>query len=415
MHRVVITGLGAITPIGLSVEEFWANLTAGVSGVGPITQFDATGFPVRIAAEVKGFDPRDYMDFKEARRSHRSTHFALAAARMALADAGLTVDRANAENVGVVINTGGGGIGELEGATRILDQRGPERVSPFVVPNVMANAVSCPVSIHTGAQGPVITSTSACASGTQAFLEAMHILRRGEAEAIIAGATDALITPVVIASLANAGALSRRNEEPERASRPFDRDRDGFVMGEGAIAMILETEAHARRRGARIYAEVAGGALTADAYHITAPEPSGDGAIKAMRRALEYAQMRPEESNVVFAHGTSTPLNDVVETKAIKAAFGEHAYRIPVSATKSMVGHLLGAAGAISALAAVLAIRNGVIPPTINLENPDPECDLDYVTQVARKQSVRAAMVNAFGFGGQNAVLIFRKYAEEYY
>ncbi|MFQ6059108.1 MAG: beta-ketoacyl-[acyl-carrier-protein] synthase family protein, partial [Anaerolineae bacterium] len=273
MHRVVITGLGAITPIGLTVENFWHNLVNGVSGVGLITQFDATGFPVRIAAEVKGFDPRDYMDFKEARRSHRSTHFALAATRMALADAGLTMERAEAEKVGVVINTGGGGIGEAETAAHILARKGPRGVSPLVVPNVMANAVACLVSIHTGARGPVITSTSACASGTQAFLEAMHILRRGEAEVIIAGATDSLITPVAMASLAKAGALSRRNEEPQRASRPFDRDRDGFVMGEGAGIMILETEAHARRRGTRIYAEVAGGALTADAYHITAPEP----------------------------------------------------------------------------------------------------------------------------------------------
>ena len=410
MKRVVITGLGAITPIGNDVDAFWHNLTAGISGVGPIAQFDATGLPVRIAAEVKGFDPRDYMDFKEARRSHRSTHFALATARMALADAGLTVDRASAERVGVVINTGGGGIGEVETATHAMARKGPRGVSPLVVPSAMANAVACLVSIHTGARGPVITSTSACASGTQAFLEAMHILRRGEAEAIIAGATEALITPVAMASLAKAGALSRRNEEPERASRPFDRDRDGFVMGEGAVAMILETEAHARRRGARIYAEVAGGALTCDAYHITAPEPSGDGAIRAMRQALQSAGMRAEEMDVIFAHGTSTSLNDVVETKAIKAVFGEHAYRIPVSATKSMVGHLLGAAGAISALAAVLAIRDGAIPPTINLENPDPECDLDYVPQVARQRSVQAAMVNAFGFGGQNAVLIVREY-----
>lgn len=412
MHRVVITGLGAITPIGNNVDAFWRNLTTGISGVGPITQFDATGFPVRIAAEVKGFDPRDYMDFKEARRSHRSTHFALAVARMALADAGLTMDRAEADRVGVVINTGGGGICEVEMATHVLVQKGPRGVSPLVVPNAMANAVACLVSIHTGARGPVITSTSACASGTQAFLEAMHILRRGEAEAIIAGATDSIITPVMLASLANAGALSRRNDEPQRASRPFDRDRDGFVMGEGAIAMILETEAHAWRRDAHIYAEVVGGSLTSDAYHITAPEPSGDGAIRAMGQALEWVQMRPEEIDCIFAHGTSTPLNDVVETRAIKAVFREHACRLAVSATKSMVGHLLGAAGAISTLAAVLAIRHGVVPPTINLENPDPECDLDYVPQEARRQSVRAAMVNAFGFGGQDAVLIVKKYAQ---
>ncbi|MEW6231413.1 MAG: beta-ketoacyl-ACP synthase II [Chloroflexota bacterium] len=413
MQRVVITGLGAVTPIGLAVEEFWRNLVDGISGVGPITSFDPTGFPVRIAAEVKGFDPRDYMDFKEARRSHRSAHFALAAARMALEDAGVTVDRANAEEIGVVINTGGGGIGELEAAAHILAQKGPRGVGPLVVPNVMANAAACLVSIGLGAKGPVVTSTSACASGTQALLEAMHLLRRWEAEAVIAGGTESAITPVAMASLANAGALSRRNDEPGRASRPFDRDRDGFVMGEGAVAMVLETKAHARRRGARVYAEVAGGALTADAHHITAPDPAGHGATRAMRRALEYAQMRTDEINAVFAHGTSTPLNDVVETRAIKDVFGPHAHHLAISATKSMVGHLLGAAGAISALAAVLAIRDGLVPPTVNLEHPDPACDLDYVPNIGRRCPVQAAMVNAFGFGGQNAVLIVREYSHE--
>ncbi len=413
MQRVAITGLGAVTPIGLTVEEFWRNLVDGISGVGPITRFDPTGFPVRIAAEVKGFDPRDYMDFKEARRSHRSAHFALAAARMALEDGGVTVDRANAEKIGVVMNTGGGGIEELEAASHILARKGPRGVGPLVVPNVMANAVACLVSISLGAKGPVVTSTSACASGTQALLEATHLLRRGEAQVIIAGGTESAITPVAMASLANAGALSRRNDEPDRASRPFDRDRDGFVMGEGAVAMVLETEAHARWRGARVYAEVAGGALTADAHHITAPDPAGDGATRAMRRALEYTQMRPEEINVIFAHGTSTPLNDVVETRAIKDVFGPHANHLAISATKSMVGHLLGAAGAISALAAVLAIRDGLVPPTVNLEHPDPACDLDYVPNIARRCPVQAAMVNAFGFGGQNAVLIVREYIPE--
>jgi 3-oxoacyl-[acyl-carrier-protein] synthase II len=410
MQRVVITGLGAITPIGLSVEAFWQNLTAGVSGVDSITQFDATEFPVQIAAEVKGFDPRDYMDHREARRSHRSTQFALAAARQAVADAQLAMNGVNAERIGVVMNTGGGGIGEIEVAARVLAQRGPRRVGPLVVPTVMANAVACLVSIHLGTRGPVITSTSACASGTQAFLEAFHLLRRGEADVVIAGGSEALITPVTIASLANAGALSRRNEAPQQASRPFDQDRDGFVMGEGAIAMVLETESHARRRGAQIYAEVAGGSLTADAHHITAPDPQGDGARRAMARALQLAEMTPAEVDAVFAHGTGTPLNDVVETQAIKAVFGEHAHRLCISATKSMVGHLLGAAGAISALAAVLTIRDGVVPPTINLEHPDPACDLDYVPLVARRRPVRTAMVNAFGFGGQNAVILIRAY-----
>ena len=410
MQRVVITGLGAVTPIGLTVDDFWRNLTAGVSGVGPITLFDATGFEVRIAAEVKGLDPRNFMEFKEARRTHRSVHLALAAARQALADAGLTIDRATAENVGVVINTGGGGIGEVEQATPILLQKGPSRISPFVIPNTMANAPACQVSIHTGARGPLIASTSACASGNQALLEAMHILRRGEAEAIIAGATEAAIIPLAVAGFANAGALSHRNDEPTRASRPFDRERDGFVLGEGAAVMILETEEHARQRKARIYAQVAGGALTSDAYHITAPDPAGDGARRAMANSLRAAGLKPEEIEVVFAHGTSTSLNDATETRAIKAVFGAHAARLAVSATKSMIGHLVGAAGAVSALAAVLAIRDGIVPPTINLENPDPACDLDYVPNAARRMPVNAAMINAFGFGGQNVVVVLRRF-----
>ncbi len=412
MQRVVITGLGAITPIGLNAQDFWRNLTQGVSGVGPITQFDVSAYPVRIAAEIKGFDPLVCMDAKEARRTHRSAHFAVAATRQALDDANLTISREESENVGVVINTGGGGILELEKATPILAQKGPGRVSPMVVPNTMANAPACLVSIHTGARGPVVTSTSACASGSQALLEAMHILQRGEVETIIAGATEAALTPVALASFANAGALSHRNAEPTRASRPFDSERDGFVMGEGAVVMILETEEHARKRGARVYAQVGGGALTGDAHHITAPDPEGDGARRAMQNACRFAGVKPEEIDVLYAHGTSTPLNDAMETKAIKAAFGEHAYRLAISATKSMIGHLVGAAGAASALAAVLSIRDHLVPPTINLEHPDPACDLDYVPNVARQMDVRVAMVNAFGFGGQNAVLIIRRFEE---
>jgi 3-oxoacyl-[acyl-carrier-protein] synthase II len=408
MQRVVITGLGAVTPLGLAVDEFWQQLASGVSGVGLITQFDPTGFPVRIAAEVRGFDPRNFMDAKEARRTHRSAHFALAATCQALLDARLTIDRATAENVGVVINTGGGGIGEVESAAHVLAQKGPGRVSPFVIPNTMANAPACLVSIHTGARGPVMTSTSACASGNQALLEAMHILRRGEAEVMIAGATEAAIFPVALASLANAGALSRRNDDPPHASRPFERERDGFVMGEGAIVMILETELHAQRRDAHIYAEVAGGALTSDGHHITAPDPDGNGARRAMLGALRAAEMRPEDIDVLFAHGTGTPLNDVIETQAIKAVFREYAQGLAISATKSMVGHLIGAAGALSSLAAVLSIRDGLVPPTINLDHPDPACDLDYVRNAARRMPVQAAMVNAFGFGGQNAVVVLR-------
>ena len=413
MQRIVITGLGAVTPIGLNVPDFWRNLTAGVSGVAPITLFDATGFPVRIAAEVKGFDPREYMDHKEARRTHRSAHFALASTHQALADAGLTIDRANGENVGVVINTGGGGLGEMEQGTLVLQQKGPNRVSPFVIPNAMANAPACLVSIHTGARGPVIASTSACASGNQALIEAMHILRRGEAEVIIAGATEAGVVSVGIASFASAGALSHRNDEPTRASRPFDRDRDGFVTGEGAAVMILETGEHARKRNARVYAEVAGGAMTSDAYHITAPDPAGEGAMRAMAKAIRSAGLQVQDIDVIMAHGTSTQLNDATETLAIKGVFGEHAYRVPISGTKSMIGHLFGAAGAVSALAAVLAIRDGLVPPTINLENPDPACDLDYVPNVARQMPVRTAMINAFGFGGQNVALVLKRYEPE--
>lgn len=411
MQRVVITGLGAVTPLGLTTAETWRNLLAGVSGVGPITLFDTKDFSVRIAAEVKGLDPRKFMEHKEARRSHRSAHFAIAATHEALADACLTVDPAESENVAVVINTGGGGIGEMETARDILLNKGPNRVGPFVVPNTMANAPACMVAIQLGARGPVIASTSACASGNQAFIEAMHLIRRGEAQVVIAGSVEAAIIPVAVASFANAGALSHRNDDPTHASRPFDKERDGFVLGEGGGIAILESEEHAVKRGAKIYAEVAGGALTNDAYHITAPHPEGDGARRAMTRALTYTGLKPEDVDVIFAHGTSTPLNDATETRAIKAVFGEQAYKIAVSGTKSMLGHLVGAAGAVSAVAAALAIRDSIVPPTINLEHPDPECDLDYVPNESRKMPVRAAMINAFGFGGQNVVLILKELA----
>jgi len=412
MQRIVVTGLGAITPIGLTVEEFWRNLTNGVSGVGLVTLFDASDLPTRIDAEVKDFDPRNYMDVKEARRSHRSAHFALAAARQALTNAGLTLDRTNAENVGVVIHTGAGGVGILEEGTRLLLSGGPRKISPFLIPMMMPNAVACQVSIALGAKGPVLTSTLACASGAYALVEAMHMLQRGEAEVMFAGGSEAGMTRLLFTGFCNMGALSKRNDEPTRASRPFDRDRDGFVYGEGAVVMVLETESHARARGARIYAQVASGALTSDAHHITAPDPDGDGARRAMARALRVAGMRPEDVDVILAHGTSTPLNDVTETQAIKAVFGEQAYRLAVSATKSMVGHTIGAAGALAALAAVLAIRDGIVPPTINLEHPDPACDLDYVPNAARRMPVQAAMVNAFGFGGQNVVVLLRRYEE---
>jgi 3-oxoacyl-[acyl-carrier-protein] synthase II len=411
--RIVITGLGAITPIGNDVESFWTHLTAGVSGAGPLTAFDAADFPVRVACEVKGFDPTRFMSRKVARHTARVSQFAVAAARQALSDAGMTVDSHNAERVGVMLNTGGGGIGDVETETRTLIQRGPRRVSSFFVPRVMPNAAACLVSLQVGARGPVLASALACASGSHALLEAFHYLRRGEAEVMIAGGSESLMQPVILAGLAQMGALSRRNGDPAAASRPFDAERDGFVPAEGAAVMILETEDHARRRAAPIYAEVLGGRLTADAHHITAPDPDGNGAARAMRGALESAGLSAADVEVVFAHGTSTRLNDAMETRAIRGVFGAHADRLAVPATKSMLGHALGAAGAMSVLAAALSLRHSLVPPTINYTTPDPACDLDYVPHAARRMDVRVAMVNAFGFGGQNVALLLGRYAGE--
>jgi 3-oxoacyl-[acyl-carrier-protein] synthase II len=408
--RVFITGLGAITPIGNDAPTFWQNLIAGVSGAGPITAFDSTDFPIHIGCEVKGFDPSLWMDHKMARRTARVTQFALAAARQAMADADLTIDPDDSENVGVVIATGGGGMTLLEEGTHVLIEKGPRSVSPLLLPTMMPNAVSCLVSIETGAKGPVLTSTLACASGNYALIESYNFMQRGEADVIIAGGVESATSPLTFATLARMGALSQRNDDPVRASRPFDADRDGFVYGEGAAVMILETEEHARARGAKVYAEVLGGRLSGDAYHITAPDPEGSGAVRAMRGALRSAGLQPNDVDVVFAHGTSTLLNDTTETKAIKKALGEHAYKVAVTGTKSMLGHTLGAAGALSAMAAALTMHEGIIPPTINQERPDPECDLDYVPNHARRAEVDVALVNAFGFGGQNVVLAMKRY-----
>jgi 3-oxoacyl-[acyl-carrier-protein] synthase II len=412
MTRVVVTGLGAITPIGNDVPTFWENLLGGMSGAGQITAFDASDFPVRIGCEVKNFDPGQWMDRKMARRTALVTQYAVAASRQALEDAALEVNADNRDCVGVVIATGGGGIGFAEEGTHILIEKGPRSVSPLLLPGLMPNAVSCLVSIETGARGPILTSTLACASGNYSIIEGYHFLQRGEANVIIAGGTESTTTPLSFAALGRMGALSTRNDDPQHASRPFDAQRDGFVYGEGSAVMVLETEEHARARGARIYAEVLGGRLTGDAYHITAPDPDGDGAVRAIRGALQSAGLQPEDIDVIFAHGTSTPLNDVTETKAIKRALGEHAYQVAITATKSMVGHMMGAAGAASAVAAVLALQQGVIPPTINYENPDPECDLDYVPNQARRADVKTALVNAFGFGGQNVVLALKQYSK---
>lgn len=408
MSRVVITGIGMISPIGLTVEEFWHNLTHGVSGVGQVTVFDASPYACRIAGEVKGFDPAQYMDAKAARRASRFVQFAVAATKMAVADARLTIDDHNRDSVGVVMNTGGGGMPDVVEGERVFLTKGPGRVSPLLIPALIPNMASCQVSMLWGIRGPVITSVEACASGIYALVEAKRLIDLGEAAAVIAGSSESVLIPVVFAAFSNMRALSTRNDEPEKACRPFDLHRDGFVPGEGAGVMVLERYEDARQRGAPIYAEIVGGSLTADAYHLTMPDPDGYGATLAMNRALKSAGLGPEDIDYICAHGTGTPLNDVSETMSIKKVFGERAYRVPISSPKSMVGHLMGAAGAISSIACVLAIRDGIIPPTINLETPDPQCDLDYVPNVARQVRVRAAMANGFGFGGQNSVAVFR-------
>jgi 3-oxoacyl-[acyl-carrier-protein] synthase II len=410
-RRAVVTGLGAVTPIGNDVGTFWTNLTSGVSGVAEISLFDASDLEVRIAAEVKGFDPRDWMDFKQARRMSRFSQLAVAAARQAIDDAGLEIGDHNRDDVAVVMNTGGGGLQEVAVGEVTLTTRGPDRVSPFMVPMMSPSMAACQISIQNGIRGPVITSVAACASGVQAFVEAQRLIEHGDVDVVIAGGTESAIMPVSFAALANMGALSKRNDEPERASRPFDAERDGFVFGEAAGVLVVEAAEHAEARGATILAEIAGGALTADAFHISAPEPSGYGATLAMQRAIRDAHLEAEQVEVVMAHGTSTALNDATETKAIRAAFGAHADNLAVTSNKSMVGHTLGAAGAISGLAAVLAIRDGVIPPTINYQHPDPACDLDYVPNAARHVAVDVAIVNGFGFGGQNAVSVYSRYA----
>jgi len=412
MKRIVITGLGAITPIGNDADSFWANLLAGKSGVGRLTQFDPDGMAYNIACEVKNFDPQDYMARKLARRTARTTQFAIAASKQALADSGFDITPENAENVGVLMATGGGGINEIEYATKVMVQKSWRSVGPFVVPSAMANAVSCLTSMETGAKGPVMTSTAACASGHYSILEAYHFLQRGEAELIVAGGTESTFSMLTMAAFGNMGPLSKRTDDPEHACRPFSVDRDGFVSGEGAVAMTLEAEEHAKARGAHIYAEVLGGALTGDAYHVTAPDPSGEGAVRAIRRALQYAGLTNHDVDLILAHGTGTHLNDQVEALALRTVFGAEGGRMPkVTSIKSMLGHALGAAGAQSALAAVRALETGMAPPTINY-TPDPELGVDVVGNEALKLDPRVALVEAFGFGGQNVVVAFKKWEE---
>jgi 3-oxoacyl-[acyl-carrier-protein] synthase II len=411
VKRVVVTGIGAVTPLGIGTDAFWSGMTAGCSGIRRIEAWDPSELEVQIAGEVRGFEAKDFMDFKAARRMDRFAQFAVAAAREAIGQAKLAITDENREMVGVVVNTGGGGIPTIESEVQVMHTKGSKRVSPFLIPLFAPNMASCQVSIAFGIRGPSVTSAAACASGIQAFVDAVHLIRRGEVDVAIAGGTESGITPVAVAGLANMGALSRRNDDPAGASRPFDCGRDGFVFSEGAGVMVLESEEHAARRGAEVICEVCGGAYTSDAFHITAPDPAGSGAALAMKRALKWAEIEPTAVDYVAAHATATPIGDVAETDAIKQALGDQAYEVAISANKSMVGHLLGAAGAVTALTCVLAIRDNVAPPTINLTDPDPKCDLDYVPNVARKMPIDVAIGNGFGFGGQNACVVFRRFA----
>jgi 3-oxoacyl-[acyl-carrier-protein] synthase II len=409
-RRVVITGLGLVTPIGIGVEETWKSALEGKSGIGPITQFDAAAFPVRIAGEVKGFDPANYIEAKEIKKMDRFIHLSVAAATMAVNDSGFRITAENAERVGVVIGSGMGGLPAIEHYHKALLEKGYRRISPFFIPMLIINLAAGNVSIKFGAKGPNSCPVTACATGSHSIGDAVRIIQRGEADAMIAGGTESCITALGIGGFAVMKALSTRNEEPEKASRPFDIDRDGFVMGEGAGIVFLESLESALARKAKIYAEFAGYGMSSDAYHITTPAPGGDGAARCMRAALKDAGLDPEKINYINAHGTSTKYGDELETAAIKTVFGEHAYKLCVSSTKSMVGHLLGAAGGVEAIFSVLSIYYGKVPPTINLDNPDPECDLDYVPKTAKQVDVTYALSNSFGFGGTNACLIFGKY-----
>ena len=406
-NRVVVTGYGAVTPLGLNVEDTWRSLIAGASGVGYISLFDATDFKVKIAAEVRGFDPLVYLDPAMARRNDRFAQFALTAGLQAIESAGLKINDINRYDVGVLIGSGVGGLESLTQQLDILKTRGPARVSPFLVPMMIADSAASQVSIKTGIRGPNLGLISACATGTDVLGVAYKMVKWGEAEAMVAGGSDAAVTPVGLAGFAQAGALSR-NSEPQKASRPFDRERDGFIVGEGAAVLVLENLDYARSRGADIIAEVIGYGATSDAFHITQPMENGEAAAKAIERAL--ADVEPDEVDYINAHGTSTPLNDASETRAIKKVFGDRAYEIPISSVKSMFGHMMGAAGAIEAIVCCKVINEGIIPPTVNLENPDPECDLDYVPHIARTGDVKIAISNSFGFGGHNSVLAIGRY-----
>ena len=412
MRRVVVTGLGCVSPVGTGTQKAWQSITAGKSGISTITRFDATDFPVRIAGEVKDFDPSPYIEKKELKKMDLFIQYAVVAACEAFEDSGYRITEDNAERVGVYIGAGIGGLPAIEHWHNVLKEKGPSRITPFFIPMVIINLASGQVSIKLGAKGPNSCAVTACATGAHSIGDAFRLIQTGEADCMIAGGAESTITPLCIAGFNAMKALSQRNDEPELASRPFDKDRDGFVVGEGAGVLVLEELESARRRGAKIYAEVVGYGLNSDAYHITQPAPEGEGAARCMELALKNAGLTPEEIDYINAHGTSTYYNDLNETEAIKKVFGEHAKRLMVSSTKSMTGHLLGAAGGVEAVFTVLAIKEGVVPPTINYETPDEGCDLDYVPKEARKASLRAAMSNSFGFGGTNAVLVFKRFEE---
>jgi 3-oxoacyl-[acyl-carrier-protein] synthase II len=410
MKRVVVTGLGAITPIGNNLTEYWDGLLSGRNGIGSITLFDASKHACRIAGEVKGFDPYEHLDRKEAKRMDRFTHFAVVATKQAVADAKFVINDLNAEQVGVLIGTGVGGLRILENQHEVYLTKGPSRVSPFLIPMMIANMAAGVSAIQIGAKGPNSCTVTACAAGSNAIGDAFRLIQSGRVTAMVCGGTEAAITPLSFAGFASCKALSTRNDDPAHASRPFDRDRDGFVMGEGAGILFIEELEHALARKARIYAEIVGYGMTCDAYHMTAPVPDGNGAVRAIELALKDGNINPNSVDYINAHGTSTPANDVTETKAIKKALGENADRVAISSTKSMTGHLLGGSGGIEAVATVMAIANDRVPPTINIENLDPECDLDYVPHQSRQSKVNVALSNSFGFGGHNVTLAFRKY-----
>ncbi|MDA0999256.1 MAG: beta-ketoacyl-ACP synthase II [bacterium] len=409
--RVVITGMGLLTPLGIGVEENWKGLMEGRSGIGPVSRFNPERLPTKISGEVKGFNPEDYIDRKEIKKMDTFIQFVLASTHMAFENAGLsTPDKEVAPRYGAVIGVGLGGLPAIENYMDVLGNHGPRRISPFFIPMLLANLAAGQVSVRWGLKGPNTCTVTACASGNHAIGDAMKFIQRGIADVMVAGGSESCITELGMGGFCAMRALSTRNDEPERASRPFDGERDGFIMGEGCGILILESEEHAKARGARIYAEIGGYGLTSDAFHITSPDPEGDGAARCMQMAMDDAGVSVEKIDYINAHGTSTELNDKLETVAIKKTFGEHAYKIPVSSTKSMTGHLLGAAGGVESCYTVMAIDRKIIPPTINYENPDPECDLDYVPNSPRKADIRCALTNSFGFGGTNATLLYRKY-----